>query len=95
MCKFFNRTDLLNHLDISGMNFNTTGLLMLCETLAMCPSLMSIHLNDNNINENKQLHLEILQIFDIEPFIDEEVTDNDNIKEFIEAEKVKHVEEKP
>ena len=44
---FFDLTDLLNHIDISGMNFDNVSLLHLCEKMATCPNLMAIHLNDS------------------------------------------------
>jgi Ran GTPase-activating protein (RanGAP) involved in mRNA processing and transport len=67
MKSFFELTDLLNHLDISGMNFNDQSLIMLCESLSCCPNLMAIHLNDNNLMEqrNEELLKEILSIFDL------------------------------
>lgn len=64
---FFEVTDLLNHLDISGMNFNDQSLITLCESLSCCPNLMAIHINDNALMEyrNEGLLKEILSIFDL------------------------------
>ena len=44
---FFELTDLLHHLDISGMQFDNFSLLNLCEMMATCPNLMVIHLDDS------------------------------------------------
>ena len=67
MKDFFELTDLLNHLDISGMNYDDRSLIMLCESLSCCPNLMAIHLNDTNLMEhrNEGLLKEILFIFDL------------------------------
>ena len=67
MKTFFETTDLLNHLDISGMNFDDSSLITLCESLSCCPNLMAIHLNDNHLMEhrNENLLKEILSIFDL------------------------------
>jgi hypothetical protein len=64
---FFELTDLLNHLDISGMNFDDSSLITLCESLSCCPNLMAIHMNDNNLmdSRNEELLKEILSIFDL------------------------------
>jgi hypothetical protein len=67
MKAFFELADLLNHLDISGMNFDEQSLITLCEVMFCCPSLMGIHMNDNHLNEqrNEELLKEILSIFDL------------------------------
>ena len=46
MCLFLDLTDLLNHIDVSGMNFDNANLIKVCEKMAVCPNLMAIHLND-------------------------------------------------
>lgn len=62
MNKFFTKTNLLNHLDMSGMNLEPKSIISLCETLCCCPNLMSIHLNDNGImfESNKNVFRELL-----------------------------------
>jgi hypothetical protein len=68
MCLFFELTDLLNHIDISGMQFDNQSLLNLCENMATCPNLMVIHLNDSHLLEKRyeEVLLEICSIFKVE-----------------------------
>ena len=68
ICLFLDLTDLLNHIDISGMNFDDHSLTQVCEKLACCPNLMAIHLNDYHILEprNGELLKEIFCVFKIE-----------------------------
>jgi len=67
MVEFFSGSDLLNHVNFSGMNYNNQNLLGLCEVLSCCPNLMAIHLNDNNISDksNREFFTEVISIFDI------------------------------
>lgn len=51
--EFFHGSDLLNHVNLSGMNFNKMSILKVCEVLSCCPTLMAIHLNDNNISDKR------------------------------------------
>jgi len=68
ICLFLDLTDLLNHIDISGMNFDDQNLTQVCEKLACCPNLMAIHLNDYHLLEprNAELLKEIFCVFKIE-----------------------------
>ena len=68
MSLFFELTDLLNHLDISGMQLDNQSLLLLCENMACCPNLMVIHLDDCQIIDvrNEDLLHEIFSIFKLE-----------------------------
>jgi hypothetical protein len=68
MCQFFDLTDLLNHLDMSGMNFDNKSLIKLCEKMAVCPNLMAVHLNDYQLLDprNDDLLREIFCIFKVE-----------------------------
>ena len=68
MCLFFDLTDLLNHLDMSGMNFDSNSLIRVCEKTATCPNLMAIHLNDYHLLDprNEELLREIFCIFKLE-----------------------------
>lgn len=54
---------MLNHLDISGMNFSNEQLLQVADT-ALCQSenLLAIHLSDNGIRFNTEIRDEILDI---------------------------------
>jgi hypothetical protein len=67
MEEFFSGSDLLNHVDFSGMNFNNPSILRMCESLSCCPNLMVVHLNDNNISDkcNHEFFTEVISIFDI------------------------------
>lgn len=68
MSIFLELTDLLNHLDMSGMNFDEKSLIRLCETMATCPNLMAIHLNDYQLldHRNHDLLREVFCIFKLE-----------------------------
>ena len=68
MCLFFDLTDLLNHVDMSGMNFDSHSLIQICEKMATCPNLMAIHLNDYHLldQRNEDLLREIFCIFKLE-----------------------------
>lgn len=67
MVAFFSESDMLNHVNFSGMNFNKSNLLRVCEVLSCCPNLMAIHLNDNHISykSNMEFFTEVISIFDI------------------------------
>ena len=68
MCLFLDLTDLLNHVDLSGMNFDSHNLIKVCEKMAVCPNLMAIHLNDYQLldSRNEDLLREIFSIFKLE-----------------------------
>ena len=68
MALFFELTDLLNHIDMSGMQLDNQSLLHLCEQMATCPNLMVIHLDDCQIIDarNEDLIVEIFSIFKLE-----------------------------
>ena len=68
MLVFYNESDLLNHLDLSGMNYDKENLIKICEGISCCPNLMGIHFNDNNIidKRNEDYFSEILSIFAID-----------------------------
>jgi len=68
MCLFLDLTDLLNHIDLSGMNFDSHSLIQVCEKMATCPNLMGIHLNDFHLldQRNEDLLREIVCIFKLE-----------------------------
>ena len=67
MVKFFTLVTLLNHLDISGMNFDKESLFSLSNVICNCPNMMAVHMNDNGIirhgKGNDKLMLDILNIF--------------------------------
>ena len=90
---FLELTDLLNHLDISGMNFDDKSLIKLCEVMSCCPNLMVIHLSDNHLLEhrNESLLKEVLSIFDLS---DHDITEiNRSKKETKEINNDKQIKE--
>lgn len=56
---------MLNHLDISGMNFGKEELKALCATLSQSDTLISIHLCDNSLRSDPELMLEIIDMFGV------------------------------
>ena len=68
LCLFLDLTDLLNHIDVSGMNFDTPSLIKVCEKMAVCPNLMAIHLNEYQLldSRNEDLLRELFSIFKLE-----------------------------
>jgi hypothetical protein len=65
---FFETTELLHHLDISGMDFDSQSLIQLFEVMATSPNLMVIHVDDTHLIEARNANLlsEILSIFKLE-----------------------------
>ena len=59
----FEKAYVLCHLKLSGMNFDGEQIILLCKKLTKVQLLMSIHLNDNEINSNDELIDEVLDIF--------------------------------
>ena len=49
MIEYLAATEKLNHLDISGMNFDHHSLIELCSVISGMEYLLSIHLCDNDI----------------------------------------------
>ena len=63
--QLFGKSFILCHVKLSGMNFTRPELIQLCKTMFRLPLLMSIHLNDNEINRDQEVLSEILDIFGI------------------------------
>ena len=61
--KFIRKTDMLNHLDLSGLAFTKDQLISLATSLCVCQNLMGVHLNDIGITDDEPLFMEILDIF--------------------------------
>ena len=59
----FEKAYVLCHVKLSGMRFGPKPLLDLCNKASKVRLLMSIHLNDNEINSDPELMQEILDIF--------------------------------
>ena len=55
--------NVLNHIDLSGMSFSKDALLTLCSSLSLNTTLVGIHLNDNGIQEDRNLLVEVLELF--------------------------------
>ena len=64
---------MLNHLDISGMNFIKEYMIQLCQAIASSELLVSVHLSDNNISSEMDYSLEILDIFGLNESIYKEI----------------------
>jgi len=65
MMHFLSETNVLNHLDLSGMAFDSKSLILLAKNLSRSSSLLAVHLNDNGIvsSSDQELMMEILDIF--------------------------------
>lgn len=56
--------NMLNHIDLSGMDFSKDSLFTLCKALSLNDTyLMGIHLNDNGIRYDNEYMMEILELF--------------------------------
>ena len=69
---YINHQYILNHLDISGMNFTNEGIIQICQAVAKSAFICSLHLNDNGIScgwldGRADLKEEVLDIFGIRP----------------------------
>jgi len=63
---YLDNTDILNHLDISGMNFDQENLIKIVTSLADISPLVAIHLSDLGISTNEDLTNQILEILGVE-----------------------------
>ena len=63
--EFLENTRMLNHLDISGMNFGKEELKALCATLSQSDTLISVHLSDNGLRSDQEMMSEVLDMFGI------------------------------
>jgi hypothetical protein len=63
--EYLENTKMLNHLDISGMNFGKEELKLICATLSANETLLAIHISDNGLRSESELLLEILDMFGI------------------------------
>jgi len=59
-------TDILSHLDLSGLLFPPDVLHELANYLSVCPNLMGLHLNDIGIHQDEHTFLELLDIFKLD-----------------------------
>ena len=49
LCEYLEAHDLLNYLDISGMNYDRKSIIRICNHIARSKFLLSVHMNDNGI----------------------------------------------
>ena len=63
---FVKKTEILIHLDLSGLAIPCEYLAELANHLAVCPNLMGLHLNDMGIHQDESVFLELLDIFKLD-----------------------------
>jgi hypothetical protein len=63
MIKYIKASDMLNHLDLSGLQLPHDSLISLASVLCDCQNLMGIHLNDIGVMHDDNLMLELLDTF--------------------------------
>lgn len=63
MVEYLKVTDILNHLNLSGMNFHYNHLVDLSAQICNCPNLLAVHLSDNGIIRDQELMVDILDYF--------------------------------
>lgn len=52
LCEYFQEPDnILNHIDISGMNFDRDSIFKICSALSQNENLLCIHLSDNGLRK--------------------------------------------
>ena len=65
MIAYLDKSILINHLKLSGMSYSQEAITQIVERIARSPLLMSIHLNDNEINRDYQFLDKILNYFNL------------------------------
>ena len=63
---YLDNTDILNHLDISGMNFDQENLIKIVASLADIGPLVGVHLSDLGISTDEPIRNQILEILGVE-----------------------------
>lgn len=63
---YISQSVVLNHLDLSGIDFAPGQLKELSEVINQSPVLLSVHFNDMELNSNLDLARDLLDIFGIE-----------------------------
>lgn len=61
--EYITKNEVLNHLDISGMNFSDEQLIQISKAASQSEGLIAIHMSDNGIRAEKELQGEVLDIF--------------------------------
>ena len=59
-------TGILNHLDISGMNFDRVNLRQIVRIAPQITPLMALHLSDLGILNNRDFAIEVLEAFNVQ-----------------------------
>ena len=62
---YLDKSILINHLKLSGMSYDQESIIKIVERIARSPLLMSIHLNDNEINRDYDFLNKILEYFNL------------------------------
>lgn len=62
---YIDKSEILNHLDLSGMNIPFDHLVHLAEHLSIAPCLMGLHLSDNGLSSEPKVYNKMLEIFGI------------------------------
>lgn len=65
MCEYFDKTEVLNHIDLSGLNFGAQQFSELMQSLPNVKFLEAVHLNDNLISEDLKLKKRLLEAFGV------------------------------
>ena len=63
--EYIQKSVRLNHIDLSGMGFTRDFILPVCVAISASFSLIAAHLNDLGLNGDRELALEILDMFAI------------------------------
>ena len=63
--EFISNSTILNHIDLSGMGFQKEHILSVSMAISQSLSLVGAHLNDLGLVNDKELALEILDMFNI------------------------------
>ena len=63
--QFFTVATTLNHLNLSGMHFRKEQIRTLLVSIKQCVYLISLHLSDNNISQEREFYYEVLDEFNI------------------------------
>lgn len=63
LINFLENAMVVNHLKLSGMGLKMNQIIKICEQAIICPLMLAIHLNDNNITTDMNNFLPVLDIF--------------------------------
>lgn len=55
----------INHIDLSGMQYDSLSFVKLSNTMSQMPTLSSVHLNDLGLKKNDVLAKDLLDIFGV------------------------------